>query len=209
MRAGLVGAGQQDRELVAAQARNGIRRAQIRAQTRADLTQQVVADVVTEGVVDRLEVGEVHDQHRDGFAGAWLAQELLLQAFDEERAVRQAGQQIVEQLVLALLAQLEQLAYRARHDERGHQVQRDRESDALELDVVAVVACRQPTITRYATVRIAVEERAPSRPKRNAEPMMMSTPTAHETHCGSAAKTQIAYTTTDVSTTKLKRAMRS
>ena len=107
-------------------------------EARADLAQQVVADVVAEAVVDRLEVGEVHHQHRDGFAGAWLAEQLLLQAFDEQRAVREAGEQIVEELVLALLAQLEQLAYGARHDQRGHQVERHRERDALKLDVVAV-----------------------------------------------------------------------
>ena len=51
------------------------------------------------------------------------------------------------------------------------------------------------------------EMSAPRRPKRNAELMMMSTPTTQATHCGSAAKTQIAYTTIAVSTTKLNRAI--
>ena len=93
---------------------------------------------MSEAVVHCLEVGEVHHEHRDRLAGAWLAQQLLLQALDEQRAIRQARKQIVEELVFTLFAQLEQLAYRAGHDERGHEVHRHRERDALRLDAVGV-----------------------------------------------------------------------
>src|SRR5207244_11589772 len=85
-----------------------------------------------------LEVREIHRPPRDGLAGARLTEQLLLQAFDEQGAIRQSGEEIVEELVLALLAQLEQLADRARHDERREEIERHRERDALELDVVAV-----------------------------------------------------------------------
>ena len=103
-RAGLVGAGQQDRELVAAETRDRVRRAQARREARSDLLQQLVAHCVAEAVVHRLEVREIHHEHGDGLAGACLTEKLLLQPLDEQRAIRQSGQEIVEQLVLTLLA---------------------------------------------------------------------------------------------------------
>jgi hypothetical protein len=87
-RARLVRAGKQDGELVAAKTRDGVRGAQGRSQARAHLAQQVVADVVPEAVVHGLEVGQVHHEDRDGLTGTRLTQELLLQTFDEQRAVR-------------------------------------------------------------------------------------------------------------------------
>src|SRR5213594_2740386 len=102
-RAGLVGAGQQDRELVSAETRDRVRRAQARREARSDLLQQLVAHRVAEAVVHRLEVREVHHEHSDGLAGAWLTEELLLEALDEQRAIRQSGEEIVKELVLTLL----------------------------------------------------------------------------------------------------------
>ena len=93
---------------------------------------------MAQAVVHRLEVREVHHQQRGGFVRTGQPNELLLQALDEQRAVRQAGEHVVEELVLALLAQLEQLAYRARHDERAEEIHGNRERDARDLDAVAV-----------------------------------------------------------------------
>ena len=58
-----------------------------------DLAQQVVAGVVAEGVVDRLEAVEVEEQ--DG-AVAVRAGEGGLDALDERRAVGQPGQRVGE-----------------------------------------------------------------------------------------------------------------
>jgi hypothetical protein len=56
--------GQQDRELVAAQPRDGVARAQHAGDPRADELEQLVAAVVAERVVDLLELVEV-EQHHD------------------------------------------------------------------------------------------------------------------------------------------------
>ena len=56
---------EQDRELVAAQPGRRVGRAERLLQPLADLGRQPVAGRVAEGVVDRLEVVEVHEQHRD------------------------------------------------------------------------------------------------------------------------------------------------
>ena len=60
---GLVQAGQQDDELVAAQAGHGVDVAQLLAQTLGDALQQLVADRVAEAVVDVLEAVQVEEQH--------------------------------------------------------------------------------------------------------------------------------------------------
>ena len=62
----LVGdAGAEDRELVAAEARDQVALADRAAQALGDLDQQPVAGLVAEAVVDDLEVVEVEEQHRD------------------------------------------------------------------------------------------------------------------------------------------------
>jgi len=62
---------------------------------------------VAEGVVDPFEPVEVDEVHRDGTAGACRAGERLLEPVEEQRAVRQPGQRIVQrpvgQPVLGLL----------------------------------------------------------------------------------------------------------
>ena len=65
---------------------------------------------MAEGVVDRLEVVDVHEQHRDGFAVALLALDGVQHAVAEQRPVREVGDGVVERLVLQLL--LELLAFR-------------------------------------------------------------------------------------------------
>ena len=68
---GRAGAGQQQRELVAAEAGDRVVRAGPRRVSRVgDHVQQLVADVVAEGVVDLLEAVEVEQQQRDGSPSA-------------------------------------------------------------------------------------------------------------------------------------------
>ena len=55
---------EQHREFVAAQAREQAARAGSRAQPLGDALQHAIAEVVTERVVDRLEVVHVHEQQR-------------------------------------------------------------------------------------------------------------------------------------------------
>ena len=59
----------QDRELVAAQARDQVALAHGGPEPLRDLDQQAVAGLVPEAVVDDLEVVEVEEQHRDALAG--------------------------------------------------------------------------------------------------------------------------------------------
>ena len=60
----------EDRELVAAEARDRVAGAQLAVQARADRAQQLVAGVVAERVVDDLQVVEVQEQQRDPAAVA-------------------------------------------------------------------------------------------------------------------------------------------
>ena len=107
---------EQQRELVAAVAGDGVAGAQRTFDALGDGHQQAVADEVAERVVDELEAVEVAEQH--GAAELVLvaarALEAELQAVEEERAVGQPGQGVVERVV----AQLRQLAERARRDDR-------------------------------------------------------------------------------------------
>ena len=63
---------------------------------------------MAEGVVDRLEVVEVHEQHGDGLLVARLALQRVLDAVPEQRAVGETGDRVVEGLMCELL--LERLA---------------------------------------------------------------------------------------------------
>ena len=61
--AGLLQAGQQDDEFVAAQARHGVDVAQLLLEAHGDVLEQQVADGVAEAVVDVLEAVQVEEQH--------------------------------------------------------------------------------------------------------------------------------------------------
>jgi len=82
----------QDRELVAAQARDGVARAQRVAQPLAGDLQQPVTGGVAERVVDPLEVVEVEERdHRGLTAGQRLGDAAL-----EQRAVRETRERVLE-----------------------------------------------------------------------------------------------------------------
>ena len=65
--------------------------------------QRAVADVVAVGVVDLLEVVEVHDEQRDLGLEAVGARELARQVHEHEARVRQRRQRIGQRVFLRLL----------------------------------------------------------------------------------------------------------
>jgi hypothetical protein len=104
------------RELVAAVAGDGVARPQRPLDPLRDRHQQAVADEVAERVVDELEAIEIAEQ--DGAAElaalAARALEAQLQAVEEERAVGEAGEAVVERV----MAEVGELAQRAGGDDR-------------------------------------------------------------------------------------------
>ena len=91
-RVGLAGdAGQQDGELVAAEAGDDVARSQDAAQPLGHAAEEAIAGAVAERVVDDLEVVEVDEQHGDAPLGAQRA----AQAREEELAVGQARERVV------------------------------------------------------------------------------------------------------------------
>ena len=74
-----------------------------RAQPRGDRHEQAVAGGVAEAVVDGLEVVEVDEQHRQRPAEAAACAQRVLDAVEEQGAVGEAGQRVVERLVAQLV----------------------------------------------------------------------------------------------------------
>ena len=72
-------------ELVAAETAQRIRAAQHTVESCGDPLQELVAGLVSKGVVDRLEVVDVDEQHRDLPARARAAREHLFQAVADQR----------------------------------------------------------------------------------------------------------------------------
>jgi hypothetical protein len=97
---------QQDRELVAAQARHGVFGAQAGAQPSRHFAQGRVAGGVPERVVDQLEAVEVEEQHGQHALRAAAARDGVGQALGEQEAVGQLGQRVVVGQVLQALLHL-------------------------------------------------------------------------------------------------------
>ena len=95
----------EDRELVPAEARDRVSRAQRLLDPGGDGGEELVAGGVAEAVVDELELVEVEEEHRDRGLAPGGHREGVLEPIEEEVAVGQAGEGIMEGLVLgALLA---------------------------------------------------------------------------------------------------------
>jgi hypothetical protein len=93
-------AAQDHRELVAAQPRHGVARAEGRVQHLGQAFQQGVARVVAQGVVDVLEVVDVDHDQAEQLAHDLRGVDGLLELAIEIRPVRQAGQAVLERQVL-------------------------------------------------------------------------------------------------------------
>ncbi len=126
-------AGQQDRELVAAQSCDRVAVAEQRLQPGPDHLQQHVAGVVPQRVVDLLETVEVDDHHAHRFAVAPRRQDRLADPILEEPAVRQAGQRVVHRLMLLVLL-LEPGRRRAVDREHGEREERHQQEAPLGRD---------------------------------------------------------------------------
>jgi hypothetical protein len=97
-RAGLVR--QHDCELVSAQARDDITRAERPLHSCSGLDQHEIAVLVAMGVVDRLEAVEIDEEEGARFAAARCGRDRVTEEFREQRPVREARERIVERLEL-------------------------------------------------------------------------------------------------------------
>src|SRR5262249_3409930 len=89
---------EENRELVAAQARERVAAAQTRFEPARGRDEQLVADHVPEAVVDDLESIEIQVEDREAAAGATPAAfvEPAAEALDEDGAIERAGERILE-----------------------------------------------------------------------------------------------------------------
>ena len=97
--------GQQDGEFVPAHPGHRVLAAHRVHQSLAHLSDQVVAGGMPQGVVDRLEVVEVHEEHADRLTDPAGPDQLLLHPVLEEAAVGQPGEGVVPCHVGDLLEQ--------------------------------------------------------------------------------------------------------
>ena len=93
-------------ELVAAEARRGVRLADKGGEAAGGGHEQLIADAVSLRVVDDLEVVKVDEQHARDPAGPLGRGDLLRYPVLEQQPVRQPGQGVVEGPVLQLLLEL-------------------------------------------------------------------------------------------------------
>jgi hypothetical protein len=123
--------GQQDGELVATQASHRIDGPERTAQPLADLHQQQVTVVVAEGVVDLLEAVQVQQQQRSRHQLPVGLPDGLVDAIVQQGPVGQAGEPVVQRLVLVVGRLAFGAPLIADHDQPEHpkQHQPDREHD--------------------------------------------------------------------------------
>jgi len=93
---GVGGAGQQDRELVAADPRAHIVVADASTEPLGDGLQQLVAHGVAERIVDDLKPVEIEEQHRHLVAAAVGPHEFMLEAVEQQRPVTESGERVGE-----------------------------------------------------------------------------------------------------------------
>ena len=107
----LVSVLQQHGEFIAAEAGDGVFGPDAEQEALGDPRQHEVAGVVTEAVVDDLEVVQVEEQDRHASAAALLARQRVAHAIDEESPVGQPGEAVVGRLASQLLLEGFALAY--------------------------------------------------------------------------------------------------
>lgn len=84
-----------DRELVGIEPRQDIVVTQHRSQPLADAAQKLVADAMTERIVDRLEMVEAKHEHCHLLGAAACAQQDVVHLLTQQIAVRQPGQTVM------------------------------------------------------------------------------------------------------------------
>jgi hypothetical protein len=93
----------EDGELVSAEARDRVSRAQRLLDPGGDRGEKLVTRGMAEAVVDDLELIEIEEEHRDGRLAAGRDRERVLEAVEEEVSVGKPGEGVVEGLVLGPL----------------------------------------------------------------------------------------------------------
>ena len=106
-----VGALDQDRELVTAQARHRVGAPGTRQEPLGGGDQQPVALGVAQAVVHRLEVVEIEEQHRHGVAAPLRQRQRVTHPVPEQCPVGEPGERVVERLMGELLLQPLPLAH--------------------------------------------------------------------------------------------------
>jgi hypothetical protein len=95
--------GDEQDELVATEARDGVAVPDARGEALADDLQHLVADVVPQAVVDQLEVVEIDERHAARASVPMGDAQALLEPVAQQVAVGEAGQRVVIGLMLELL----------------------------------------------------------------------------------------------------------
>src|SRR5207302_3054778 len=127
-------------EFVPPEPRGSVPRADRAVDLVADHAQYLVAGGMAEAVVHRLEVVDVHEERCRRASVALLALQRVFDAVPEEPTIREAGDRVVERLVLELL--LEELALAdvaSVHDDPAHvRIERQVGPEALDVEPPAV-----------------------------------------------------------------------
>ncbi len=125
-----------------------------RLQPPRDDREEIVSRGVPQAVVDRLEVVEVDEEHRDEPGRAARQLERVLHPVDEEQAVREPGERVVERLVGELLLERAPLRDIARGDDHPRDVRVVDQvvEDGLEVTDGAGLRA-QPEIAGHGTAR--------------------------------------------------------
>ena len=157
----------QEGELVAAEAGDRIPRPRQVVERPGHCTQQRVAALVPERVVDLLEAVEVEEEQADVFTAFPARLELRFETLEEERPVRQLGERVVQRLMLNLLHLRSQLRARPPEERQKQHV----EPEQHELEHAGDRKERMPRSARDRPVVLVEHERAgdarPVRPQRH------------------------------------------
>ena len=152
----------EERELVAAEARGGVGAAQAGADPSGHLDEQGVAGGVSERVVDAFEVVDVEEDHGQARASLRAPPEPVLDLLAEQRAVGEIGERVVVRLVGQLLLQLREPRDRALHaavleDDRRPRRQRPEETEVAHVECVRVEVAAHHEAADHP--RLAAEQR--------------------------------------------------
>ena len=109
--AGRVGAFEQQHELVATEPGQRVGRPRDGGEPRGHVAKQLVARIMTEAVVHLLEAVQVDEQHGQDVTGPRRPGQRLIEPIAEQRAVREAGEAVVEGLVGELLLEPHSLGH--------------------------------------------------------------------------------------------------
>jgi hypothetical protein len=111
----------QDREFIAAEPCDGIRRLRAGAKPLRDRSEQCVPGTVAKRIIDRLKLIEIEHENSKPIFGIAGSRSGLLESLQKQKPVRESGQNVLPRLQLQLLARsLEphSIADAQRHDDK-------------------------------------------------------------------------------------------